>query len=535
MATEKKNFLTQLAMVFRRLSAARKISMLLLIGGAVFGCVMLMTWASQPDFGVLYADLEPEDAGAILSALKDDKIPYEIHGNGSSVMVPREKIAETRLELASRGLPRGNAVGFELFDNTKLGMTEFAQNVNYQRAMQGELARTINGFAEVESSRVHLVMQPKSLFIENEKPATASVVLKLRRGKWLNTNQVDGIVHLVSSSIMGLSPENVTVVDDRGKMLSGINDETGIKQVGTFQLEYRDKIERNLENRITTMLEKALGQGNAMVRVSCAVNFKKQEKTEELYYPENQVVRSEKLFQTANDSDAKQNPAGQPGPGAKFTPNWVDAEKAGSQTVFEKQDRTVNYEIGKVTSRTVEPVGRVEKISVAVLVDGTYALAEDQAEETAPKYVPRSAEELSKIENIVKSAITYDKERGDQVSVVNMPFDAALIEHVEAEKKEAGWMDSIRKTVGPAVKYIFALVATLLVYLFLLRPVVQWVTATDVSDAQLLQQLPKTVGELEREFDRGGGALAYNNGSAGLLSGNNEKAVQLLRNWMNQK
>ena len=310
MAKSTQSFSMQMAAVFQRLSAGRKISLILLIGVTIVGCVLLVNWATQPEFGVLYSDLEPEDAGDVLASLKENKIPFKLVSNGRSVLVPQDMVQEARLNLAAKGLPRGSAVGFELFDNSKLGMTEFAQNVNFQRAMQGELARTINGFKEVESSRVHLVMQPKSLFVEDQKPATASVVLKLRPGKWLNQDQVDGIVHLVSSGIMGLEPENVTVVDNMGKVLSGAKDEGGIKQAGSYQLEYREKIERNLENRITSMLEKTVGADKAIVRVSCRVNYKKHEKTEELYYPENQVVRSEQVYQTANQQTGADSTGG---------------------------------------------------------------------------------------------------------------------------------------------------------------------------------------------------------------------------------
>ena len=532
MATETKNFPVQMATVFKRLSSGRKISLILLVSGLMAGCVFLMMWATQPEFSVLFSDLEPEDAGSILSNLKERKIPYKIQGNGRSVLVPHDKVHETRLELASQGLLQGSTVGFELFDNTKLGMTEFAQNVNYQRAMQGELARTINGFAEVESSRVHLVMQPKSLFLEDEKPATASVVIKLKPGKWLTQTQVDGIVHLVSSSIMGLGPENVTVVDHFGKVLSGTGDESGTKQAGAFQLEYRDKIEQNLESRITTILEKALGAGKAMVRVSCLVSFKKHEKTEELYYPDNQVVRSEQLYQSAADA-SRNDPSGTAGLDTKYT--GADAGDKGNQTAFGKQDRTVNYEIGKVTSHIVEPFGTIQKVSVAVLVDGTYETVEGDKGEMSQKYVARAPEEMVKLENIVKSAINYEGKRGDQVSVVNLPFEtSAIMNGTEAAQAESGWMDGIKKHAGPFVRYLILLVVAVLAYIMVIRPVVQWVTATDVSDAQLLQQLPKTVGELEREFGQGAGALPYGGNAAGLISGNSEKTIQLLRSWMSQ-
>ncbi len=215
----------------------------------------------------------PEEAGEIITYLKAQKIPYRISENGTGILVPHDKVYESRLALASQGLPQGGGVGFEVFDNTKIGMTEFVQNVNYQRALQGELSRTINRIAEVESSRVHIVMPEKSLFIEQEEPATASVVVKLRRGQWLNQEQVKGIVHLVSSSVSRLKPDNVTVVDTSGKMLAGFSDRTEVTRLSSDQLEYQANLERNLETRIKSMLEKALGRGKAIVRLSCSLDF----------------------------------------------------------------------------------------------------------------------------------------------------------------------------------------------------------------------------------------------------------------------
>ena len=179
----------------------------------------------------LYGNLAPEDAAEIVAKLKENQIPYQLTMDGTGVHIPYDKIYETRLELASQGLPRGTGIGFEVFDDTKLGMTEFVQNVNYQRALQGELSRTINTLMEVESSRVHIVMPARSLFIEEEEPATASVILKLRRGKYLSKDQIQGIVHLISSSVSRLDPEDVTVIDNNGKMLAGFKEKSTVSQV----------------------------------------------------------------------------------------------------------------------------------------------------------------------------------------------------------------------------------------------------------------------------------------------------------------
>ena len=247
--------LSQLNAAFSNLSLGKKITLATLILGSVVGFIFLMNWSGQSEFQPLYANLDPDDASAVLSKLKEQKIEYRIASNGTTILIPEQHIYETRMQLASAGLPQGGGIGFEIFNDTKLGMTAFAQNVNFQRALQGELARTINRLTEIESARVHIVMTEKSLFVEEEEPATASVVLKLRPGKWLSQGQVKGIVHLVSSSVARLSPENVTVVDSNGKMLAGANDPSSFGSLSYDQLDYQAKVEKKLENRVRTMLE----------------------------------------------------------------------------------------------------------------------------------------------------------------------------------------------------------------------------------------------------------------------------------------
>ena len=242
-----RQILLQLQNLFKSLSVGKRIALLILATGSIAGFVFLINWAGRPEFHPLYSNLDANDAGIILNRLKEQKIPYQLSAGGSTILIPQERIYETRMELASAGLPQGGSIGFELFDDTKLGMTEFAQNVNYQRALQGELVRTINGFAEVESCRVHIVMPEKSLFIDDQEVASASVVLKLHHGKWLTQQQVQGIVHLVSSSVSRMSPENVTVVDSSGRLLTGHSDPSGVSALSSDQLDYQAKVERKLE------------------------------------------------------------------------------------------------------------------------------------------------------------------------------------------------------------------------------------------------------------------------------------------------
>jgi flagellar M-ring protein FliF len=367
----------QLKLALRGLSTGKLVAMAILVGGTVAGLAFLLTWSETGEMHPLYSNLAPEDAAAIVARLKDDQIPYQLTMDGSGIRIPYEKIYEMRLELASEGLPRGTGIGFEVFDDTKLGMTEFAQNVNYQRALQGELSRSINTLLEVESSRVHIVMPGRSLFIEEEEPATASVILKLRRGKYLSKDQVQGMVHLISSSVSRLNPEDVTIIDNSGKMLAGFKEKSTVSQITSNQLAFQEKKERLLENRIKTMLESVLGQDKAIVRVSCLLNFVQQEKTEERFLPENSVIRSEQASSSVS-RDMAATASGVPGLQSNVAPSNTATGTTGNAGGRQNQQFTKNYEVGKLTNRQIMPIGSIQRLSVAVVVDGTYQPAEEE-------------------------------------------------------------------------------------------------------------------------------------------------------------
>jgi flagellar M-ring protein FliF len=540
---------TQLKTLLKNLTPAKKIALFTLVTGTVISLIFLVTWAGKPDFQLLYSNLASEDAGAILAQLKDKKIPYQISSNGSSILIPSEQIYETRLELASQGIPQGSGVGFEIFDNTKLGMTEFVQNVNYQRAIQGELSRTINGFSEIESSRVHIVMPSKSLFIEEEEAATASVVLKVRSGRRLNEEKIQGIVHLVSSSVSGLSPENVTIVDSYGKMLAGFKSNSPIGKTNSDQLEFQQKVEKTLEDRVTTMLETALGPNKAVARVSCLLDFTKLETTEEKYQPENQVIRSE---QALNETSTAQItvPIGVPGVVSNLAENQTpttDTTKPAETTstnatsentkppTFQKQDRTVNYEIGKVISHTVEPVGTIKRLSVAVIVDGTYKSEKAGRGQEELKYLPRTQEEMKQFEDIVKRAVNFSAARGDEIKVANIPFETAKLNFSQGEEAvpEAGWLLML-KQYSSHIKYGLLTMFLLFSFIFVVRPLVQWLISSSIGEGFLLGQLPKTLEEVEREYGGDLKNLPFRNRALQMISSDKERSAEVMQNWLKE-
>ena len=532
----------RLKVVLRNMDSGKMMVILFLVSAVIAGLVFLVSWAGKPDFQYLFTNLPQEDTASIVSRLKEKNIPFQIDGNGSAVLVPRENLYEIRLEMASQGLPQGSRIGFEIFDDVKLGMTDFVQNVNYQRALQGELSRTINEIEEVAGSRVHIVAAEKSLFVEDEEPSTASVVVNLRQGKKLSENQVQGIVHLVASSVSRLDAENVTVVDNTGRMLAGSHDQSAVGRVSSEQLQYQRKIEMDLENRVTTMLESVLGRDKATVRVSCLLDFMEEEQTEETYLPENTVIRSEQHMneQTDRGTDIAM---GIPGVASNLNPNDVKQQTEPDKNRrqgFLRQDRTLNYEIGKVIKRKVMPVGKLVRQSVAVVVDGSYQMSDAQNNQGKATYVPRTAEEMAKIEKLVKRAVNFDAARGDEVEVQNILFESDLLpsDFQEQPAPPESWMSKISK-FEKLGRYSALALFCLLVFMFLVRPLMRWVTASSPWDKEIYSQLPKTIAEIEQAYVRSRpgalGELSHVSQAAQLMTGNNKNSARLLQGWMGEQ
>lgn len=524
---------SQFKAVFKHFSKAKLSVLVLLMTASLIAFFLLLNWSSKPEHLPIYSNLSAEDAGDIIAYLKENKIPYKLTSSGKVIQIPQNKIYETRIELASRGLPRGSGIGFEVFDNTKLGMTEFVQNVNYQRALQGELSRTINGLSEVESSRVHIVLPPKSLFIDQDEPASASVSLKLHQGRWLSKDQIQGIVHLISSSVARLNPENVTIVDNSGKLLAGSNNDKEAGKITVDQLEFQDKKERSIENRVKSMLESVLGQDKAIVRVSCELDFIQQEKTEEMFFPENQVVRSEKSF---NEYSKKPDsvPVGIPGLAANVTKDKASQNEINSNTSFQKQDHTRNFEIGKVTSHQILPIGKLKRLSVAVIVDGTYKtekIGEGDETITEQRYTPRTPEEMTTLETIVKRAVNYDEKRGDQIEVANISFAAGNLSEQQEYDSD---VKTTLKEYAYILKYAAAGIFVLFSFFLVVRPIIRWITSESIDDFQIIEQLPKTIAELEKEYEEGSN-LPMVGQAALMLSKEQENSLKLIKEWIKDK
>lgn len=528
------DILKQLRAIIQTMSAGKMMALFLMVAATVAAMVVLISWSGQPQFVPLYSHLSPDDAADVVNALKAQKVQYRLSDDGGTIQIPREHLYDVRLSMASQGLPH-SGVGFELFDNTKLGTTEFVQKINYQRALQGELSRTIDSLDEVESSRVHIVMPQRSLFIDDDEPASASVTLKLRPGRYLSDDQIQGIVHLVSSSVPRLTPAKVTIIDQDGKMLAGLDDQSSGSKLSADHLEFQEKKERMLEKRILTMLEQVLGQGRAIVRVACDLNFVQQEKTEEMYLPNNQVVRSEKL-QSEISTQTAPGAIGIPGLASNITrPQQPAKGSSNTGKGFQKEDKTRNYEIGKTTSHQIMPIGKLKRLSVAVIVDGTYkkvTVGKGPDAHQELQYVPRSPAEMKTLENIVKGAINFDAARGDRVEVANIAFNTDKMDQ-GTPPVHTPWTERLAGFSG-YIKYLVVGLFLIITFFKVIRPLIRWLTETPWQDVELLEHLPRTLSEIEKQYAAQIASENYVKQAAQMIEANQEDSSNLMQQWLKE-
>jgi len=520
-------FFSQLGKAFTSLTPSKRLSIIIVAVVTLASIGAFVLFINQKEYRPLFSNLSTEDAGKIVVVLQGKKIPYKVSSAGDSILVPAEYVSELRLSLAASGLPKGGGVGFEIFDSKNFGVTDFVQQLNYQRALQGELSRTINGLDEIQHSRVHIVIPRKSLFVEEQAKPTASVIIKLKTGRRLRASQVEGIASLVAGSVEGLSPEEVMIVDSAGNILSTAKSGSQLSKRTDSQIEFQRNIETNLANRIQSMLEKVVGKGKVVAKVSATLDFRVMEKTEESYDPEEPVVRS-----LHRRSEKSSTPVG----GGESTVSPTGGRSANIYgTDHEKTDETINYEINRIVSKTVMPVGEVEKLSVAVLVDGIYSKNDKGAEE----FRPRSKKEMGTLEDLVKRAVGFDVKRGDQVVVTSIPFKKIEPEMGSVEKE--GWKSKLHLIV-PLIKYFVSLIALMLTLFFILRPLIKFIMTKDrTGDVGERAMQAATAGGSVSLEDKGVSLELGEPGGEGFkqveavrnLAGRDARTfAELLRNWL---
>lgn len=516
---------------FQTLALTQRIGVVVVLALALAALPVLMIMGKAPDLVVLYSQLEADDTRAIIQELGKLGVNYEVGESGNVIKVPVERVHELRLQLASLGLPESAGVGFEIFDRTGLGETPFTQQMNYRRALQGELARTISQISQVERVRVHLVIPEKRLFSADQKPARAAVVLTLKRGSLVGGSQVQGIVHLVASSVEGLEAGQVTVVDNHGKVLSQNVSEDEAQMTGS-QIEMQRRVEHDLEQRVQTMLDQVLGQEKSVVRVTAPLEFRQVEVTEESFDPNSQVVRSENRSQ---EKVIEQGNSSQGVPGVRTNvPNDGKAVSGPVPKEAKRKNETLNYELNRKVSKIVEPTGSIKRLSVAVLVDGTYETGAAGGEPTSAagenkKYIPRSEQEIQNLVQIIKKSVGFNEERGDQIEVVNVPFESSTIP--ASDEGVSATVHSIMGTWGGFLKPVLFFMLGLMVIWFVIRPVALNLSQPLTEPVLLSQEgLPATVAEVEAQISETPQEQAIK-----LASQNPASAAHVIRTWIKEE
>jgi flagellar M-ring protein FliF len=452
-----------------------------LIVAAVCGYILLTHFLAQPSKTLLFSNLDPRDSAEIVARLDAKKIEYEVLGDGATIMVASDQALKLRMEMAGEGLPAGGSVGYEIFDRSEsFGQTSFVQNINLVRALEGELARTIRAIQTVSNARVHLNIPKRELFTERQPTPTASVVVKTR-GQ-IQPAQVVAIQNLVASAVPGLSAGSITVIDEKGNMLAGGSSSSG----GPMSVQH-DQRTAGYEDRVRAQVEDIVsgivGPGRARVQVSAEIDFNRVTKESLTFDPDGQVVRS---TQTSQNASTTQDGAASQGVSvSNALPGGEGAGGAGSASSNDKQTQeTVNYEISKTTQTEIQEGGNVKRLSVAVAVDGAYT-TDDKGVRT---YQPRAAEEMQQIEQLVKSAIGFSEQRGDQMKVVNLRFSQPEIETLPPAEEpfmglEKADMLYISQSAG------IGIIALLLIF-FVMRPMIKALAAPGNGGLLAAQSMP---------------------------------------------
>lgn len=442
--------LNQLGAIWSQLGASQRVSVVAATFVLVAALAGISFWSSHADYGLLYGGLSDSEASKVIAALDDAKVTYKT-GNGS-IYVPADKIYTLRMELAGRGIPSGDGVGFEIFDKPNFGISDFVQHANYVRAVEGELARTISQIDSVEAARVMIVMPENRLLLDKDTYPTASVFVHVRGNSQLDQQSINSIRFLVANSVEGLKPNHVAVVDNLGNVLAENTDDDSLTGLTDTQLAARRNLEQYLSKKAQDMLEKVLGPGQAIVRVSADINYDTLTQTQEKFDPDGQVVRSETKNEEQNDSTVSATSSGPVGITANISTNTTAtaANSPVNNTQNHKTIDTTQYEIGSTTSSLVQAAGGIKRLTASVTIaqqmDGTGA---DR------KPVARTPDQISQLTSLVSSALGIDTSRGDSISLVELPFNdefaTDVTKELNQEQQKDFWMNLVHNSAYPAM------------------------------------------------------------------------------------
>ena len=544
-----------------RLRSSPKIILLISASAAISIIIALIFWAKSPDYRVLYSNISDQDGGAIVAQLTQMNVPYRFQESGGAIMVPEDKVHEARLTLAQLGLPKGGAVGFELLDQEKFGISQFSEQVNFQRALEGELSRTIETLGTVQNARVHLAMPKPSMFVREQKPPSAAVTLTLSNGRTLDSGQVNAITYLISSAVPGLNADNVTIVDQSGRLLT----QSGGQAMQTTQLKYTSEVEADYQQRIQTILATIVGRNNVKAQVTAQIDFTQHEQTAEQYQPnsspDKMAIRSRQTSDAEQGSKSgvggvpgalsNQPPvpatapitqppvANQPAQGNNAANNNATQAAGTAETTVatpmpfnNRKDNTTNYELDRTLTHIKRSTGSIERLSVAVVVN--YLPGKDGTP------VALTPEQLEQVNALVKETMGYSAARGDTINIVNSPFTPVEEEPAPPFWKQEGFINLLMS----AARYLlFALVAW-----FLWRKAVQpaWLRNQELVLQRLELEKQARQEELDasaRRAESGARAKAeqrveteLNTQSLRELAQQEPRVIALvIRQWMNKE
>lgn len=483
---------------FRSLDINRRIALIVIATLLVTVMASLIIWAAKTQYKLLYTDLTKEDAATISQLLKNGKIPFQVKDEGKSIYVPEDQVDIWRLEIAKKGVDFNSTIGYEVFDKQAFGTTSFVQKINKQRALEGELMKTIKHIRGVERARVHLSLPESSPFVQEKKPPSASVVLDLVQGMQLTKEEIRGIQSLISASVDGMRSKNVVIIDSKGeKLTENIGDPMAQETANRMALE--SKLNEQYERQIEDILKRVVGEGKVIAKVSVKMDFTETFETQTLYDNENTAVLSE-VNNSQTLEGSRPSPQGIPGarsnlPGEEPQPGIPETRNNVNKNLV-----TRNYNVPKTVKQSKKPTAQVQKLSVAVMVDGKRVPVLDEGgeplydEEGFPvtKYERWSEAEINNFRDIVASSIGLQEDRGDQITIKNMEFakeDLAAAEALLRQREN-------REIIKNLTKYLMIGVLITLLFFIVIRPFIQWVTENTVESIE--DFLPKTIEELEK-------------------------------------
>lgn len=516
-------------------------SMLVFVSAFIAIVVAMWMWGQSGEYRVLFSNLSDRDGGAIIETLQQQNIPYKFADGGGALLVPSDKVHEIRLRLAAQGLPKGGNTGFELMENQKFGISQFLEQVNYQRSLEGELAKSVQTLGAVQMARVHLAIPKSSVFVKDQQKPTASVVLTMHPGRVLEVGQVNAIVHLISSSIPNLPPSSVTVVDQSGTLLSSLREAAG-EALDASQRKYLRQVEQDYIKRIEDIIAPIIGIQNVRAQVTADIDFSQTEQTAESYGPNQQPSQSAiRSMQSAESRNGSSSPAGVPGalsnqPPVPATAPIVAPASAVSSATSESnslhKESTTNYEVDRTIRHTSIPLGSVKRLSVAVLVNNR-TVTDSKGKAISTPFTPA---EMAQLNNLVRNAVGFNAQRGDSINVLNSAFTD--IPEVVAPELPLWKQPEMIELAKSSIKYIMMTIAGFYLFFGIIRPAYKNLVEilTPPPPPEALQET-KAEEEVPKEIKERKSGVSYENSlqAAKQIATERPKIVaSVVQEWINK-